>query len=469
MKLWESAESSLDRRAERVTAAADLQLDRALVRYDILGSLAHVLMLKAVGLLTPEECSQLEGALSELLQTGLSFSAGDEDVHTAVENALTRKLGPLGEKLHTGRSRNDQVLVDTRLYSKDALLEIITRLLSLARQFEAFARRHERVLMPGYTHTRRAMPSSVGLWAASYAEALLDHLQIIEAAYRLSDQSPLGAAAGYGVPLPLDRELTAKLLGFRRVQRNALWAISSRGVIEFTVVAALSALMISLSRLAEDLIWFSSAEFGFFVLPQDFLTGSSLMPQKRNPDVAELVRGRSAEVLARLVQLALTVKNLPSGYHRDSQETKGALMSALTTSEEVLAALGPLIEGLQVNEERLKQALSPQIFATDELCAQVKRGVPFRQAYRQVHQNLGELQRKEPEEVLRARTALGSPGNLGLGELQQTLDEEMRKWNEERERFDRTLEKLWKQHRGLKSPATVRRKTPNGVPGREPS
>lgn len=457
MKLWQipqrelSEPDELRAKVERFLAGADVELDAQLARWDVLGSLAHARVLHRAGLLTAQELVALQGALIRLLEEieagRFSLSPDDEDVHTAVENRLVAELDELGKKLHTGRSRNDQVLVDTRLYAKEALLTIAHKLSTLVAALLAFARKHEKTPMPGYTHTRRAMPTTVGHWAAAYAEAGLDHLQFLKAAYRQNDRCPLGAAAGYGVPLPLDRTLAAKLLGFSGVQMSTLWAITSRGIVEFMVVAALAALALTLSRLTSDLVLFSAEEFGFFELPRAFTTGSSLMPHKRNPDGPELLRGRSSHVLGALVDLILVVKGLPSGYHRDTQETKGPLLQALTVMQEELEVLSPLIEGLEVHEERLRAALSPELFVTDKVLELAQQGVPFREAYRRVRAQLerGELSPSVPsdEEWLRARAELlGSPGDLQLEALEARLDEAWTFWRDERKRFQQAMQEL---------------------------
>ncbi|MEA3368255.1 MAG: argininosuccinate lyase, partial [Planctomycetota bacterium] len=319
-KLWDKG-YSVDAEIERFTVGEDHLLDRALVRADVLGSMAHATMLAAVGLLSAEERDQLLAGLRAVLA---DFEAGtfairpeQEDVHTAVEEVLTERLGDLGKKLHTGRSRNDQVLLDLRLWGKEQLHALAERAVALVRALAAFAREHEFVPMPGRTHTQVAMPSSLGLWAGAWAEAVLDDLELVKAAHTLTDQSPLGSGAAYGSALPLDRQMVADLLGFAKVQNNVLYCANSRGKAELATLAACVAATGDLSRLATDLIWGATPEFGYFRIPQELCTGSSMMPQKRNPCGLELVRAKAATVAGCVMQVAGILRALPSGYNRD--------------------------------------------------------------------------------------------------------------------------------------------------------
>ncbi|MCS6936850.1 MAG: argininosuccinate lyase [Candidatus Bipolaricaulota bacterium] len=442
MKLWETGREKTDVIVERFTAQDDLPLDEALARYDVLGSLAHAAMLQKIGVLTAEEHCRLRGALLELLDQKLTLSVEDEDIHTKIENLLVARLGELGQKLHTGRSRNDQVLADLRLYAKERLQEIALELLALAEALAEFAQKHEFVPMPGYTHTRRAMPASVGLWAAAFSESLLDDVKLVKAVYELNDASPLGAAAGYGVPLALDRALTAELLGFKAVQRNALAAMNSRGKLEFATVSALGSVMLTIGRLADDLVWFSSEEFGFFEIPERFCTGSSLMPNKTNPDLLELIRARVARVVSAGGAVALVVHGLTSGYHRDLQETKEPFMKSLLTTRDCLAVLSRLIPELRVNEAKLRAACSAEIFAVDRVLEEVQRGVPFRKAYQNLKRELSALRVPNLKDALKKRAHLGGPGNLQLDVLKSEIERAHREWRVERERYLKTLDRL---------------------------
>lgn len=440
-KLW-APDEPVEKIVEQFTAGEDIKLDEQLAKYDILASIAHGYMLKKIGILNAAEFKKIKKALVGLLDEKIRLSPEDEDIHTKIEHLLIERAGEAGEKIHTGRSRNDQILVDTRLYTKDKLLIVAQSALKLADRLWAFAKRHEFVPMPGYTHTRRAMPSSVGLWAAAFAESLLDDLKLLETAFELNDQSPLGAAAGYGVPLNLDRELTAKLLGFKSVQNNTLYVVSSRGKIEFAVLSALASIMLDLSRLANDLILFSTEEFGFFKLSKAFCTGSSIMPQKQNPDVLELIRARSAGVISDLLKITLILKDLPSGYNRDTQETKAPLLKSLETTKACLKVLSALIEKVTVNAKRLKEAFSTEIFAADEVLTLVEKGIPLRQAYRKAKRSLGRLKKRDTVEAIRLRMHIGAPGNLGLSKLKEATKNRAEKWDREQKEFKRNLEAL---------------------------
>ena len=359
-------------------------------------------------------------------------------MHTAVEHALVARLGALGETIHTGRSRNDQVAVDVRLYLKDALLSLAGAVLDAAAALAAFARRHRRVVLPGYTHQRRAMPSSLGLWAAGYAESLLDDLGPLTAALDLVDRSPLGSAAGFGVPLPLDRGAAARALGFASVQRNVTAVAASRGKLEVTVLAAAWGIGYDLAKVSWDVILFTSEEFGFLRLPPELATGSSIMPNKRNPDVFELTRGRAALLDGYLAQAVALAGKLPGGYHRDLQLSKATVMRGLDTAAEMTAMIAAAVPLLGVDVERCAAALSPDVFATDEAVRRVRAGTPFRTAYRAV---AGELRDgKHPPalaaaEVLASRTAAGNAGNLGLAALGREITAARRALGARRRRF----------------------------------
>jgi argininosuccinate lyase len=405
-------------------------------------------MLAKIGVLTRNEFQRLKRELKNVIaldQAGkFVLTVEDEDVHTRIENHLTGKLGALGEKIHAARSRNDQVLADLRFYTKEQLLAIEGALLELGGALLAFAREHEATPMPGYTHLQRAMPSSVATWAASFTEALLDDLVVLKAAYELNDQCPLGSAAGYGVPLAVDRGFTSKLLGFSKVQNNVLYVQSSRGKISAAVIAALSQVMLDLARMANDLIVFSTAEFSFFSLPREMCTGSSIMPQKKNPDVLELIRARASIVQANLMQVIQITQSLGSGYYRDYQETKAPLLESLGVTKECLEIFVPLIRGLGVNEERLLGAFTPEIFAADAALELVEKGVPFRSAYRRVAENLGALKSRDAKESMLKKKHAGAPGNLGLEKIGRIIAMENSGLMKEEDSFNRRIAALLK-------------------------
>lgn len=382
-KLWQTAEI-LDHGVEAYTVGEDPKLDERLLPYEVYGSLAHAAGLKKIRILTEKEVRRIKIVLGRLLAARkIRISGAQEDIHTAIEHKLTLASKNLGEKIHTGRSRNDQVQTDLRLYLKDALLELCARTCAAARAWEEFGKPVTNALMPGYTHLQRAMPATLGHWAASHAEGLLENLPSLKSAFEAADSCPLGSAAGFGVPLPLDRVYVARLLGFSRVQRNTLRVQTSRPRIEAAAVSAAAFLARDLGALAWDLSLFTTREFGFLRLKSSFTTGSSLMPQKRNPDVIELTRARAALFPGWTAQL-LGLGLLPSGYHRDYQLTKGVLFRALDAALEMTAMAARLPGALEIDAARCRAAVTPEMFATQQALALVARGIHFRSAYRRV-------------------------------------------------------------------------------------
>ena len=397
------------------TAGKDVVLDLALAEADCIGSAAHVTMLSRLRggrIFTGRERDRVVAALVGILRQArrgtFRIRPADQDVHLAVERQLTEALGDLGKRVHTARSRNDQVAVDLRLFAKQRLLDLMEDAHVLADGLLAFARRQAGVPMVGRTHLQPAMPSSVSLWASAHAESLLDDLVILRAAYAVNDRCPLGAAAGYGVSLPIDRALTARLLGFGEPHVNVLYAGNARGKCESVILSALAQVMLTLSRLAEDMILFSMPEFGYFTLPSEFGTGSSIMPQKNNPDVLELIRARSRIVAAQAAAVTSVVQSLPGGYNRDLQETKEPFLEGLRITGACLQALAPLVARLHVNRNRLLAGFTPAVFATDRALELVAGGMPFRDAYDHVKAHLGELGMPDP------RVAVRRTGHLGL-------------------------------------------------------
>ena len=455
-KLWQKG-YRLHEQVERFEAAQNSELDVRLIRQDVWGSLAHVAMLEKIGVLAEPEHRVLKEALCSILQMEaaheFSITLADEDVHTRIENYLVEAAGAAGKKIHMARSRNDQVLVDLRLYGKEQLHHVAARLCDLCAALLELAGTHTDTPMPGYTHMQRAMLSSVGLWAASFAEALLDDEQLLSAAYVLNDQSPLGSAAGYGVPIKIDRQYCADLLGFSRVQNNVIYAQNSRGKIEAAIVQALAQMMLDLSKLAQDIRLFSTAEYGFFQLPQELCTGSSIMPQKRNLGVMELVRARAQTVLALQQQILGIVSGLPSGYNMDYQETKRPFMEALDIVQESLEICTLVVSSLDVNTERLTAACTFELFAADrayEIASAAK--LPFRDAYRIVAAEVtARLDRNLPLpaesqeqliERLAARSHLGGAGNPGLTQLHRQIEEVEAAWKKREETFTAAIATL---------------------------
>jgi argininosuccinate lyase len=421
------------------TAGGDLRLDQALVAVDCIGSAAHVTMLSRMPV-RPRVVSDRErkAVIRELAVILRRAAAGDfvialddQDVHLAIERELTATLGELGKKIHTGRSRNDQVAVDLRLYAREQLLDMVGEALELATVMVRLGRQHVQVPMVGRTHMQPAMPSSVGLWATAHAESLLDDVALLKSVYAINDQCPLGSAASYGVPLPLDRDLTARLLGFSRPIHNVLYANNARGKMEAMILAACSQVMLSLSRLAQDLMIYTMPEFGYFSLPAEFGTGSSIMPQKNNPDVVELVRARVSRVVACELAVVDICKSLPSGYNRDLQDTKGPFMEGLATTRACLRSMALMMAHTTVNEAALLRGFSAGVFATDKALELVGRGMPFRDAYQYVKDHLGELQTMDARKALGKKTHLGATAGLDFGEYGKRLAEEGL-WQEER-------------------------------------
>lgn len=430
----------------RFEAARNAALDAELARYDILGSLAHARMLRHVGLLSAGDWAALDTALRALLteaQAGaLVPAAEEEDIHTLVERLLVERVGDAGKRLHTGRSRNDQALVDLRLYAKDALLGVVARALTLAETLTDLARAHEWVPMPGYTHMQRAMLSSVGLWSSSFAEALLDDLTAASAAWALNDQSPLGSAAAYGAPLPLDRAYVAKLLGFGAVHHNTLTAANARGKIEAATIQALALIMLDLSKWAQDVLLFTTSEYGFFTAPEELCDGSSIMPQKRNLSALELVRARAHTVIAMQAQALHTLTGLPSGYNMDYQETKQPLIEALHLTAASLEVVTLFAAGLKPQRDKLEDACSAELFATDRAYELVTQGVPFRDAYRQVAASPGAQERGDLMTRLRKRAHEGAPGALDLDGVARRIATERQVWVRREKAFTAALDAL---------------------------
>jgi argininosuccinate lyase len=446
--LW-SAGGSPDWRLLEATAAEDRPWDARLLRWDVLGSLGHVEGLRASGLLGAGEHARLRAGLRQALAAvdggRLRIGAAHEDVHTAVEDWLTRRLPGLGERLHTGRSRNDQVACDLRLYLKDRLLAVHASATDLVSALLAFASRQATVLLPGYTHQRRAMPSSLGLWAGAYAEGLLDTLEAVGPVWRQVDRSPLGSAAGYGVPLPLRREAAARALGFGGLDRNVATVQGGRGKLEAAVLFWCAQLGHEAGRLAQDVILWSAEEFGYLVLPAALATGSSIMPHKRNPDLFELTRARGAALEADLAAVLAIKGRLSTGYHRDFQMLKEPVMRGLDRIEAMLSALAGAIPLLSVDRRRCAEALDAGALATDEVMRRVEAGAAFRTAYREVKLELGrglQVQAPSPGRLVARRRSTGGLGNLGVPEARRR-GRAAEAWNRrERRRFDQAMRRL---------------------------
>ena len=446
--LW-SAGGALDRQMLTYTVGDDPLWDARLLRWDILGSLGHAEGLRRAGIISGAEHLRLQRALRGALRAAdagrLRIGRGDEDVHSAVELWITRRAPGAGERLHTGRSRNDQIAADLRLFLKDGVLSLHAAALALAGELVAFAAKHRTVLWPGYTHQRRGMPSSAGLWAAAYAEAILDTVESVGGLWPRLDRSPLGSAAGYGAPLPLDREAVARALGFAGIDHSVGSVQIGRGKLEAAVLFWCTQLGHDLARLSTDVILWSSEEFGFIRLPAELATGSSIMPQKRNPDLFELTRARAAAVEGALAETMALSSKLGGGYHRDFQFLKPPLMRGVDLTGQALAMLAAAVPRLTLDRERSAAALAGATLATDEVMRRVRAGERFRSAYREVAKAVrsgAEMPPLAAAEIIGARTSSGDIGNLGLGLARKRITA-ARRWNaRERARFERAMTRL---------------------------
>lgn len=417
--------AGLRRKVEAFTVGEDHLLDLRLLPYDLTASRVHAEALVHAGVLDEGECARLQEALDEILTR---WKAGEfeilpeqEDCHTAIEEFLAGELGELGRKIHAGRSRNDQVLVAMRLLEKDGLKKAVSAVKLLAETLLDRAERYAGVPMPGYTHTRKAMLSSVGLWLASLAEMLIMDLEGVKAAWRQADRCPLGTAAGFGSSFDLPREETARKLGFSRPMVASLAAQNTRGRVDLQVVQSLEAVASTLAHFAGDLLDYTASDRDFFELDDAFRTGSSIMPQKRNLDTAELMRARHAELAGSAQAIRMNIAGLGSGYHRDLQLVKGHVMRSFDTTLEMLEMATLMVESLRPVEEKLRAACTPELFAADRANELVKGGRSFREAYHRVKQGLDELKADDPSANLRTKTHLGAPGNPGVDLLRREL------------------------------------------------
>ena len=432
------------------TTGRDPVLDLNLALWDCIGTAAHVTMLSKMKvdpeILTEKERGKVVEVLIEVMHEvyagKFSISMTDQDVHLAVERRLTKRLGDLGRKVHTGRSRNDQVAVDIRLHMRDQILGLIEESAQLAASLVKFAKKHAKIPMVGRTHLQPAMPSSVALWSTAYTESLLDDLFMVEAAYSLNDRCPLGSAAGYGVPLPVDRNMTARLLGFSAPHHNVFHASNARGKDEAVVLAARSQIMLTLYRMAEDLILFSMPEFGYFALPPELCTGSSIMPQKYNPDVLELIRAKTAVVMGYSTTANTILKALPGGYNRDLQDTKELYMEGMRVTRSSLRIMTLMVDSLSVRSEKLRDGFCHGVFATDKALELVAGGMPFRDAYQYVRSHLDELENADPDEALAARTHLGGTAGLDFEGYKKRIKEVLKGARLRRRSSERTIGKL---------------------------
>ncbi len=396
-KLWDKG-IKLNQFIEAFETKDDLLLDQKLLPYDLEASSAHAKMLQKLGFITKTELKKLELGLNEIAELNkkgkFKLQFGDEDIHTKIENYLTQKYTEAGEKIHTARSRNDQVLTALRLYTKAELALVKLEAQTFSTVLKKFNEQYGHINMPGYTHMQKAMPSSIGMWSQSFIDSLVDDLMQIDIAIKLVDQSPLGSAAGYGLPIKIDKQLTTRFLGFSKVQQNPIYCQNSRGKFEAAVLASLISVLMTINKLASDILLFTTSEFNFFKISDSLTTGSSIMPQKRNIDIAELLRNKVHLVLGNYTQVVSLSSNLPSGYNRDLQDSKKPLMESLETTQMSLKAAQILVKNLKPNEPALKSAMTDDLYATEKVYTLVKQGVPFRKAYQKVSVKGGDTNEK---------------------------------------------------------------------------
>lgn len=447
MKIWQKETSkSTDKIIEQFTVGRDRELDVHLAPFDILGSMAHAIMLEKVGLLEKNELQQLLAECRVIYkqvteENNFEIEDGIEDVHSQIEWMLTQKLGDVGKKIHSGRSRNDQVLVDMKMLMRQKIREIVEQINELFGVLLTKSEEHKSDLLPGYTHLQIAMPSSFGLWFGAYAEGLIDDLEVLKGAYKVVNKNPLGSGAGYGSSFPLDRELSTTLLGFDALNVNVVYAQMTRGKVENIVLMALSNVAATLGRLAMDVCLYNSQNFGFLLLPEEMTTGSSIMPHKKNPDVAEILRAKTNKMKALPTEMQFITSNLPSGYHRDMQLTKEIILPAFDELTECLQITTYMLKGIKVAKNLLDFPKYDPLFSVENVNKLVIEGKTFRDAYREVGDqiNTGTF---VAERTLQ-HTLLGSIGNLGTSQIETAMNELISSFHFEKvdESFRSLLEK----------------------------
>lgn len=426
-KLWEKGINT-DEFIERFTVGKDRELDLELAKYDVQGTIAHITMLESVGLLEKEELESLTKELNRILEEVIEpgsfvIEEGVEDVHSQIELMLTRELGDVGKKVHSGRSRNDQVLLDIKLYLRAEIIEIASLAQKLFNTLVEQSETNRDVLLPGYTHTQAAMPSSFGLWFGAYAESLVDDLVLVQAAHTIVNQNPLGSAAGYGSSFPLNRSMTTELLGFASMNTNVVYAQMGRGKAEQTVAFAIAGLAGTLNKLASDICLYNSQNFAFLKLPDELTTGSSIMPHKKNPDVFELIRAKTNLLKALPTTISTVTGNLTSGYHRDFQVLKEILFPAITELKECLFITDYSVSKIKVSKGILKDPKYKFIFSVEAVNELVLKGIPFRDAYQQVSNEIESGTFTPPKQI--KHTHEGSIGNLGNHKIKARMKEVM--------------------------------------------
>jgi argininosuccinate lyase len=427
LKLWQKEGTVTSEKIERFTVGRDREMDLNLAEFDVLGNIAHAQMLQSIGLLTEEDLilltQELQIIYKEIQNGNFVIEEGIEDVHSQVELMLTRKLGDTGKKIHSGRSRNDQVLVDMKLYTRDRLYKVVE---ATDKLFDILIKRsneHQNDLLPGYTHLQIAMPSSFGLWFGAYAEGLIDDVIQLNAAFRLANRNPLGSGAGYGSSFPLNRQMTTELLGFEGMHHNVVYAQMSRGRTEQAALTAISSLAATVSRMAMDICLYNSQNFSFVVLPDELTTGSSIMPHKKNPDVAELLRAKTNRLKVLPMEVTMVLSNLPSGYHRDMQLLKEILMPAFDEILDCLDIATFMLENMKVKSNLLDDSKYDLLFSVERVNELVIDGVPFRDAYRQVGAEIADGTYQAPRILKHSHE--GSIGNLQNEQISNRMRQEI--------------------------------------------
>ncbi len=426
MKLWQKESTFVSEKIEKFTVGRDKEFDLLLAKYDVQGSIAHVTMLGEVGLLTKEEANTavqaLQAILTEIENGDFTIEDGAEDVHSQVEFLLTKRIGEVGKKIHSGRSRNDQVAVDIKLFLKAEIQNIKTEIVELFNLLIDLSEQHKNNLLPGYTHLQIGMPSSFGLWFGAYAESLVDDVEMLVAAYRITNKNPLGSGAGYGSSFPLNRKMTTNLLHFKSLNYNSVYAQMSRGKTEKCVAMALSMVAATLSKLAMDCCLYMNQNFAFISFPNKLTTGSSIMPHKKNPDVFELIRAKCNRIQALPNELTLLLNNLPSGYHRDLQLTKEALFPAIEETKACLQMMVLMLSNIQVKKDILQDEKYKYLFSVEAVNELVNKGVPFREAYKKVGNDI-ENGMFNYQFIELHHTHEGSIGNLCNNEIEASFKE----------------------------------------------
>ena len=453
MKLWQKKNNNNNSekevshqeatlRIEKFTVGGDREMDMYLAEFDVLGSMAHTIMLESIGLLETDELGlilkECRKIYNDIINGKFFIEKNIEDVHSQVEWLLTQALGDAGKKIHSGRSRNDQVLVDLKLFMRHQVRQVVTQSEQLFHKLIELSNKHKNDLLPGYTHLQIAMPSSFGLWFGAYAESLVDDLVVMQAAYKVVNKNPLGSGAGYGSSFPLNRTLTTQLLGFDSLNYNVVYAQMTRGKTEYVVLSGLTSLATTLSRMAMDICLYNSQNFGFLTLPDDFTTGSSIMPHKKNPDVAELLRAKTNRLKGLPTELAFVTSNLPSGYHRDMQILKEILMPAFDQILECLDIAHYMLSNIEVKINLLDDKKYDPIFSVERVNELVMQGLPFRDAYLQVKDEIFGGNYQAPREL--NHTLEGSIGNLCNEEITKMMNKTINDFDFDK--VDEALDKL---------------------------